>query len=177
MLSQKRFKVRLDFARNGSQASFGLRHGFGCSVNGIQRLCFFVCFWFWIQFFCFGWLLCGCDSTLSWKHLKCWHGAYIPNWTKWDKMGALKRLETDNCCIRKDLAYCSKRTKSAAVWEFERNCSLIQFRDELKFSDTLQICYIIRRMQSVCCLSLSAGFSILQFLTITFFFVSVMKIF
>ena len=114
---KKRLKVRSDFERNGSQASFGLRHGFGCSVDGIQRLCFFVCFWFWIQFLYFGWLLCGCDSTLSWKHLKCWHGAYIPNWTKWDEMGALKRLETDNCCIRKDLAHCSKRTKSALVWE------------------------------------------------------------
>ena len=114
----KKLKTRSDFTTNGSQASFGLRHGFSWSMDGIQHLCFFVCFCFWIQFLYFGWLLCGCDSTLSWKHLKCWHGAYIPNWTKWDKMGALKRLETDNCCIRKDLAYCSERTKLAAVWEF-----------------------------------------------------------
>ena len=133
----RKLKVRSDFTTNGSQASFGLRHGFSYSVDGIQRLCFFVCFCFGIQFLYFGWLLCGCDSTLSWKHLKCWHGAYIPNWTKWDQMGALKRLETDNCCIRKILHTALNEQNQQQFGNFERNFSIVQFRDKLKFSDTL----------------------------------------
>ena len=84
------------------------------------------------------WLFCGWDSTLVFLclflvldsiplfwlvALRLWFNSFLEalkmlTWclhSKLDKMGALKRLETDNCCIRKDLAHCSK---SALVWEF-----------------------------------------------------------
>ena len=170
---KKRLKVRSDFERNGSQASFGLRHGFGCSVDGIQRLCFFVCF------------LVLDSIPLFWLvALRMWFNSFLE---------ALKML---TWCLHSKLDKMgrngsTKKTGNRQLLHQERSCTLLQtnkistslgilrgiflsYNSETNWnSQTLFVDILfIKRMQLSLLVSVFCNIWQLRF-----FFVSVMKIF